>query len=300
MKVTVFTPTYNRAYTLERLYNSLKEQSFGDFEWILVDDGSTDDTYMLAEKISNDPDRSFDFIYRRVDNGGKHRAVNIGVKLAKGELFYIVDSDDALPKNALERIVFTESTIPDNQKKHFAGVCGVKGGFDGKFVGSTFQTDEYLDITMLQRTKYNITGDKAEVFYTDIMKKYPFPEFDGEKFVTECVVWDKIAYDGYKLRFFNELVYMCEYMPDGLSANYQKILNNSPRGYGLYLYQCKKFGKSSKEQSKRDFLRFYYTLSHKHSIFEIADFLCQNHLAFFTWINLIRVKNKINYLLGRN
>ena len=104
MRITVFTPTYNRSYIIERLYHSLKRQTFRDFEWIVIDDGSTDDTELRFTQIQNDSN-DFPIHYIKTANGGKHRAINKGVTRASGELFYIVDSDDFLPDDALEIIL---------------------------------------------------------------------------------------------------------------------------------------------------------------------------------------------------
>ena len=104
MKITVFTPTYNRGYIIDNLFQSLKRQSYTDFEWIVIDDGSDDDTENMFQKFQS-VDNGFPIIYKKVNNGGKHRAINTGLNLAKGELFFIVDSDDYLTDSALERIV---------------------------------------------------------------------------------------------------------------------------------------------------------------------------------------------------
>ena len=103
MRITVFTPTYNRGYIIENLYHSLQKQTFQDFEWIVIDDGSTDDTASQFEKYKLE-ENFFPIIYERVENGGKHRAINLGMKKARGDLFFIVDSDDYLTETALEKI----------------------------------------------------------------------------------------------------------------------------------------------------------------------------------------------------
>ncbi len=277
MKISVFTPTYNRGYLIENLYKSLKEQTFSDFEWIVVDDGSSDNTEELFMKFSEEKTQ-FPIYYEKVENGGKHRAINRGLKKASGELFYIVDSDDTLPPDAMQKIAEVENTIPIDEKNKFAGVCGVKAFSTENMIGTTFNGD-YLDITSLQRSQYGIAGDKAEVFYTDILRKYPFPEFNGENFITECVVWDKIAYDGYKLRFFNDIVYLAEYLDDGLSKNFCDYYQNNPKGYGLYIYQSVKFGKFNKNRAKHETIN-YLKINHvRYSYFKLADFL---HCSIFT------------------
>lgn len=286
MRITVFTPTYNRAYIIENLYNSLKNQTFKNFEWVVVDDGSTDNTEELFSKILGD-NNAFTINYIKTDNGGKHRAINRGIKCAKGELFYIVDSDDFLPDDALEIIDRVEKTLPQEEKNKFAGVCGVKAFEEKKIIGDTFKGD-YLDITQLERPKYGITGDKAEVFYTELLKKYPFPEFENEKFITECVVWDKIAFDGYKLRFFNESVMICEYRDDGLSAQSSNLFHKNPKGFGLYLYQSGKYGKLFGVNKWNEYLKFYYEFRNEYSFNQIAEFLKHSPIAL--WIRLFGLR----------
>ena len=153
----------------------------------------------------NQKKNNFKITYVKTENGGKHRAINKGIEIANGELFFIVDSDDDLTDDALQKIDFVERTLSTESGK-FGGICGSKGFSEKEIVGSTYEDEGFLDITMLERPKYKINGDKAEVFYTDVLKNYPFPEFEGEKFLTECVVWDRIANDGYKLRFFNDII----------------------------------------------------------------------------------------------
>jgi len=286
MRITVFTPAYNRGYIIEKLYRSLQRQSFCDFEWIVVDDGSTDNTEELFARYLAE-ENFFPIRYVRTENGGKHRAINKGVAMAEGELFYIVDSDDYLPVDALELVDQFEKSIPQEQKRFFGGVCGQRG-FEGRGgIGSTF-TGDVLDITMLERPKHNISGDKAEVFYTAIMRKYPFPEFAGENFVTECVVWDKIAADGYKLRFFNHVVMICEYLPDGLTAQGEALLLKNPKGYGLYIYQCGKFGKLNGLDKWNKYLYFYYALREKMTFTEIAKCLHTNPI--YLWLRLFGMR----------
>ena len=228
--ITVFTPTYNRAKLLPDLYDSLKRQTCKDFEWVIVDDGSTDDTESLVKQWI--PQADFSICYTKKENGGKQRAVNLGVQKAKGEYFFIVDSDDVLTDNAVETALKWFGTIKD--ENGFGGIGGQKGYKNGKAIGDSFD-GLYLDATTLERAKYRINGDKAEIFYTDVLKKFPFPEFEGEKFVPEALVYNRIAQAGYKLRWFNEVVYLAEYLPDGYSANVDRLLISNWKGYSLYV-----------------------------------------------------------------
>lgn len=291
MRITVFTPTYNRGYIIDALYQSLKRQTFHDFEWVVVDDGSTDDTYQKFEQYQSE-NSFFPIHYQRVENGGKHRAINLGLKEAKGELFFIVDSDDYLTDTALEVIDRVEKTIPDEERHQFGGVCGQKGFSISKEVGSTFSGD-FLDITTLQRPQYGISGDKSEVFYTELLRKYPFPEFVGENFITECVVWDKIAFNGYKLRFFNEIIYICDYLPDGLSAHSAELFQKTPKGYGLYLYQSAKYQKIAGIDKWNKFLQYFYQFRGTLSFGEIANNLHMNRVNLYIRLFIMRAFYKL-------
>lgn len=230
--ITVFTPTYNRAYILTQLYDSLKRQTSQDFEWLIVDDGSTDNTKILVDSFMNQ--RKIDIRYVYQENGGKQRAINRGVGLAKGELFFIVDSDDYLTNDAIESIKAKYSTLTD--KKRYAGVCfrrtfinKIKQGGGEKFPYEEFDSDSIRIVTV-----YGVTCDKAEIFRTHVLHNYPFPEIENENFVPEAYIWLKMAHDGYQLRFFNKPIYCCEYLADGLSKNFKRNMKKNPKGFMLY------------------------------------------------------------------
>ncbi len=230
--ITIFTPTYNRAYTLPRLYQSLKEQSCKCFEWLIIDDGSKDNTYELIQKWINET-KDFQIRYYKTSNGGKQRAINKGVHLAQYSYFFIVDSDDFLHKSAIENIIHWINTI--NEYENFAGVSGIKCKFNGEYLNNTHLLGEnkYIDGTNLEREKYNLTADMAEIYKTEILKKYPFPVWPDEKFTPECVVWDAIALDGYKIRWYNTPIYYCEYLEDGLTKSGYRLYNNNLMGCAM-------------------------------------------------------------------
>ena len=291
MEITIFTPTYNRAYTILKLYESLKKQTFRDFEWIVIDDGSIDSTEEIFLDILTQKN-DFPIIYRKVDNGGKHRAINKGIQLASGRLFFIVDSDDFLPYDSLARVSACEKSLTDNKTDIFAGVAGIKGKIGGGFCGKTFD-GEYLDITYLETGKNGIYGDKAEVYYTDVLRQYPFPEFDGEKFIMESVVWNVIAEAGYKLRYFNEIVYLCEYLEDGLTNQGTTKFINTPKGYGLYLSQLIKYGKLKKIKKWQTIFEYYKLFHERFTIFDMARNLKMNPICLWLRILGIRLFYKI-------
>lgn len=298
MLVTVFTPTYNRGYIIAKLYESLKQQTFKDFEWLIVDDGSTDNT----EEIINDfiaNDNVFPIRYIKTINGGKHRAVNIGVKKAQGELFFIVDSDDYLPDNALKIIKDVEGTI-DNKNKHlFAGICGLRFFTNGQPVGSSFNAD-YIDATTLDKGKLGIRGDKAEVFYTKVLKKYPFPEFKGEKFCTESIVWDKISHDGLKLRYFNQNIYLCEYLGDGLTKQGYDLYASNPQQWGLSINQDFKFGKISFRGKCIELYKYFVLTRSALSFNKISKYTGFGKADIATSVVYIYIQELFKRLLGKH
>ena len=216
-KITVFTPTYNRAYIIKNLYESLKRQTFRDFEWLVIDDGSVDDTETLIQRFISEEE--IEIVYIKKSNGGQHTALNLAIEHAKGRLLMIVDSDDYLTDNALERILYWEDTI--EKKGEYAGVSGLKAFPCGDAIGGIWKHNKnYVDATNLERKKYGLCGDKAEAYYVDVLKNfYPIPVFTGENDVEKGVLWNRIANAGYKLRWFNEKIYICEYLDDGMSKN---------------------------------------------------------------------------------
>ena len=225
MLITVFTPTYNRERLLSRLYESLRKQTFKDFEWVVVDDGSIDETRNLSLSLSNSKGAFFPIRYFYQENGGKHRAINRGVKESNGELFFIVDSDDILPPDALQNVAEQYDGIKED--KRFAGVCGLDGNFQGKVIGSGLPAEILDDSSIAIRFKYGVTGDMKEVFRTEVLREFPFPEIEGEKFCPEMLVWNRIA-SKYKLRYFNRIIYSVEYQEDGITSNIIKARMHSP------------------------------------------------------------------------
>lgn len=254
-KVTVFTPTFNRVHTLVRLYNSLLLQTNKNFEWVVVDDGSTDGTSEFFFELENHS--HIEIKYFRVNNGGKHRAINYGLDRAEGEYFFIVDSDDYLTADCIERIIFWINSLASETEYMFSGVCGLKGYDNERMVGRTFD-GSYIDCLPLDRHSHNIVGDKSEVYRTEILRQYRFPEIEGEKFLTEAVVWNRISYDGYLIRYYNEINYICEYREDGLTKNIDRLLCENFNGYSLYVKELLGFKKMKRMSTLRVIMAYGY------------------------------------------
>lgn len=229
-RITILTATYNRAHTLQALAESLSAQSYRDFEWIVVDDGSTDDSARVLAGIAARGALPLRII--TTPNGGKHRALNRGIPEARGEWTYIVDSDDRLPAEALRRIA--ELADEARGAERLCGIMGLKAEFDGTIVGGLLPENTGPVDTASLTFVWDVRGDKAEVFLTEVLKRYPFPEFEGERFITECVVWFRMAKDGYRFLLTNEVLYLCEYRDDGLSAKSLELRKRNPRGTLLF------------------------------------------------------------------
>ncbi|MBY2475824.1 glycosyltransferase family 2 protein [Clostridioides difficile] len=231
-KFTVFTPTYNRAHLLENLYNDLKAQTydFNNFEWLIVDDGSRDGTKELVEKFISENKLNIRYIYK--ENGGKHTAINLGVKNADGELFFIVDSDDGLIKDSLE-IANDEWNSVEN-KVGFSGVVGLCVYPSGDLIGTEMPDDKKICHFADLYFKYGVKGDKSIVFVTDELIKFPFPERKEVRFLPESVVWNEMS-KYYKVKCVNKPMIIRDYLDDGLTKN---ILNkNALKGRALeFLY----------------------------------------------------------------
>lgn len=245
MKFTIFTPTYNRAHLLPRLFGSLMQLDFHDFEWLIADDGSADETKSVVSEFASKA--HFPIRYFWQQNQGKHAAINLGVKEACGEFFYIVDSDDWLPADALTIIL----KFCRNLQPGLAGVCGKKS-VGNKTVNLPF--DQKVCTPVQIRYQYGIAVDLAEVYRTEILKNFPFPVFKGEKFVTESMVWFRIA-QHHKMLYFDEVICHCEYQLEGLSNNYRKLMENNPKGTLLYFSELLKcdIPREAKKTAARNF-----------------------------------------------
>lgn len=293
--VTVFTPTYNRADTLPRLFESLCRQTCLDFEWLIVDDGSTDHTASVVQHFL-EQDTPFPIRYYRKENGGKHTAINLGVQNAHGLLFFFVDSDDLLKENAVELLIKWEHTIKD--RTQFAGVSGNKGDLDGNLLGQTFD-GEMIDATNLERESLQILGDKAEAYYTDVLRRYPFPVFEGERFMAEGVVFDRIGAAGLKIRWVNIVIYLVEQRQDGLIAQGNNRFANSPRGYALLIRQMMDLHHYDLKQRLFAGYYFYETIKEKVPITTAAKLLDRNFIVFSAFWLLQKFRIRIKKLLAR-
>lgn len=224
--ITILTPTYNRASLLPRLFDSLLRQTSKDFEWIVVDDGSTDDTREVVANLKEKCGGAFPMGYVYKANGGKHMAINIGAERARGELLFIADSDDLLTDDALETVENSWHDISDD--KSFAGIAGLDIAMDTREVIGSGLPQEHIDCNAIDiRYRHHVTGDMKEVFRTEVLREFPFPEFAGERFCPEQLVWFRMA-RRYRLRYINKPIYIADYQPDGITAGITRARMRNP------------------------------------------------------------------------
>ena len=229
MKLTIFTPTYNRASKLNRAFQSLCLQSCSDFEWLIVDDGSADDTEEVVRSFQND-ETSFLIRYLWQENGGKHRAYNRALDQARGDHFFCLDSDDWLAEDAVENILEICNQLGENRF-----VVAYKKDEKGELLSNQFPEIKNCSLRELSE-KYHCGGEFSLIFPTALAKRFPFPTFDGENFITEAVIYDRLSQVA-DIQLLPEVITICEYQEDGLSNNLNRIMKRNPAGYCLYFMQ---------------------------------------------------------------
>ena len=225
-RLTVFTPAYNRAHTLPRAFEALKKQSDKRFVWLIVDDGSTDNTKEVVENFQKE-DCGFKIEYVYKENGGMHTAHNLAYKLIKTELNTCIDSDDTIGDEAVGKILdFWEK----NGSDEFAGIVGFDTDFDGNVIGTRFP-ENLKKTTLGAYYKNGGSGDKKLVYRTDVVKKYPpYPEYEGEKLVPLGSLYTLIDQD-YELLVLDEALCRVEYQSDGSGASIFRQYRQSPKGF---------------------------------------------------------------------
>ncbi len=226
--LTIFTPAYNRAHTLVRTYKSLCNQICKDFEWLIIDDGSTDNTAELVQKWINEADFKIRYIYQ--ENQGMHGAHNTAYKNITTELNTCIDSDDYMPIDAVKDII---TFWNNNRINKYAGFIGLDQREDGSIIGTSFPS-EMKETTLMNFYAKGGTGDKKLVYRTDIIKQYPeYPLFAGERYVGLAYKYMLIDQD-YKMLTLNKPLVTVEYQADGSSNMMWKQYWNNPRSFAFF------------------------------------------------------------------
>ena len=235
MRLTVFTPTYNRKDLLKRVYKSLQKQTVMDFEWLIVDDGSTDDTGTEVQKWIGEALIPIRYHFR--ENGGKMRAHNTGVSLADTELFVCLDSDDTFTETAVEELLraYDEAKKKQDDSHYIGGVVAHKGRGKGELFGEKdFPAVETSTLYGLYLKGF--AGETTLMYETALLAKYPFPEIEGEKYVPEDYIYDKI--DGVcVLAVLPRIVTVCETVPGGYTESARKLKRGNVNAFYLFYEQ---------------------------------------------------------------
>ncbi len=222
--ITIITPTYNRYDNLIRLANSLKQQTNHNFQWLIIDDGSTDDT----KKINNrEYQKESNLEYHYKINGGKHTALNYSHKFIKGKYVVIVDSDDYLTKDSIAIILHYITKYENNEK--IACLSFLRGYNKDTPIEKTFPQKPTISNHIEFRINQNRSGDCCEIIRTEVFKKYIFPEFENEKFMSEGYLWANIAKQ-YDTVYINKIIYICNYLDGGLTKTGRSLRIKCPMG----------------------------------------------------------------------
>ena len=248
--LTIHTATYNRAYILGKAYESLKNQTNKDFEWIITDDGSTDGTDQLVQSwLSEEP--GFQIVYNRLEHVGIPRALNSGVALAHSPWFMMVDSDDYILPDTVEKVHTWLKEIEDDP--HFAGIGFARSYPDGRYMkNQTPIIDEqlgYVDASHVERKKYHLDMDMCEVHRVSLFRRFPFQVWDTETYAPERLNFYEIALAGYTLRWRAEKLYICEYLPDGQTMD-DRLVKRNPMGFAMMYNQNLLISESFREKCR--------------------------------------------------
>lgn len=239
--LTVFTPAYNRAHTLPRTFESLCRQDCKDFVWLIVDDGSSDNTAALV-RCWQAQENGFEIRYLYKENGGMHTAHNAAYEVIDTELNVCIDSDDCLADGAVKKILDKWCSVKD---LGYAGIIGLDADLDGKLIGKGFP-DGLAETTLTGYYAAGGSGDKKLVYRTDVIKQYPpYPVFEGEKYVALAYKYRLIDQD-YKLAVLDEVLCNVEYQPDGSSNTMWKQYLKNPNGFAFWRKICMKYPTSKK------------------------------------------------------
>lgn len=239
-KITIITPTYNREKTLERCYKSLCNQTVKDFLWLVIDDGSEDNTEKLISRLKNE--NEIEIKYIKKENGGKASALNLALDIIDTQYCACLDSDEYFSQDAIEIALKNLKEIENNE--NICGILALRSNENGKVLGGKQIPEkvEYIKFVDIN-SKYNINSEVICFYKTNIIKNYRFPVFDGEKFVSPAYIQYEIT-QNYKFKVFREPIIFCKYLEDGLTKNKRNVIKKNPKGYLAVKKQSYKYSKN--------------------------------------------------------
>lgn len=254
---SISTPTYNRAHLLGRVYESLQRQTFPSLEWVVIDDGSTDDTASLVRRWQSEAPFPIRYYYQQ--NLGVSVAINRAIEVAQGRFFAIIDSDDWLAPNCLENAMNLWDSIDAAQQSEYAGVCGLCASPRGDIIGTPFPCSVIDTDFVEMRTRYRVRGDKFNIIRTEVMRDFRFPDY-GVRLVPEALLWNRIA-QRYKVRCANQVLAYKDYQSDGITANYLRWRVQSSAAFREYYRELAEFAGDAvrtrhRMRAYRDYIRF--------------------------------------------
>ena len=232
LEISIITPTYNRRELIERAYKSLTKQINLSFEWIVIDDGSTDNTKDFFSRLD---EKRFEIIYIYKENGGKHTALNLAHRYIRGDIVIILDSDDYLTEDAVDTIIADWQRYIDDKSICCISYCRIKT--DGGYISNTGLTKPVVSNHIEYRINANRGADRCETVRAEYFMAYPFPVFPGEKFMSEGWLWNNLAYK-YRTVYIDKGIYVGEYLEQGLTKSGRRFRMTSPNGMML---NCKSF-----------------------------------------------------------
>jgi len=265
--ITVFTPTFNRAYCLGQVYESLKIQTSKDFIWLIVDDGSTDGTKTLVKSWKSENIIDIQYVWQ--ENQGMHGAHNTAYDNIKTELNVCIDSDDYMPPNAIENILVYWKKFGN---QNVAGIIGLDAHTDGSIVGTQLPDIQTSTLYNLYH-KHGVSGDKKLVYRTELIKEHPYPIFKEEKYVGLDFKYMQID-KNFEMLLMNEVVCIVEYLPDGSSMNMYRQYKKNPKGWSFY----------RKEMMKLPFVN--HTFKFRQAIHYVSSSLLSKNKSFMKEVPL--------------
>lgn len=281
MSITIITPTYNRAQYLQKVYESLLNQTDQHFQWLVIDDGSTDNTVEIMEKIISEHIGEFSINFFRKNNGGKHSALNFSHNYINEELVTILDSDDVLIDEAVETIKFISKKYQSEKK--IGWFAYLKGHTIEESIGSNY-TKDYDVTTYIEYMNNGRKGEACDVYKTEVFKKYPYPEFSDEKFVSESYLNIQASlYGQYKMMTINRILVLADYNEDGLTKQGRKLQLLSPKGHAELWRHVSFDGFSIKQSLKGTWLYIAYSYFSRYNTLKIIN---NSRKKVFTAVNI--------------
>lgn len=279
--LTIVTPAYNRARLLTRCFSSLCAQTECDFEWLIIDDGSTDDTETVVKSFQTE---QFPIQYIKKDNGGKHTALNASHGHIHGKYVLILDSDDTLTEDAVSAAKLAWKDWETNREVGI--VILLKGS--NKEQPNCIVSDWNVPVDIMRYKRICLrSNDCCEIIRTDVFEKYPFPVFEGERFLAEGALWGRVSQDC-QCVYINKVIYLCEYLEDGLTKSGRAMRIRNPQG-GMFhanVYMAKK--NFLKKRIKNGLLYTCYGFFAKRSFKQMAEGCCDRLLMWmcipFGWL----------------